>query len=175
MGTGASGHCPSTIGTDGGAHPAQRGPPPPCPTDAIPLHSELLAAGCAQSYKITCGQHHTVTSIFTHFGLTLAQKLGLFEPPPLPLSPDEWDKVRQRSISQGDSTQPCPVCKEEFQLRPQVCSSQCVAPSVEREGETGTPSGPTPGGHRTGAVLTWALCGTEHQDKLQAALFHLLP
>ncbi|XP_053783127.1 RING finger protein 32 isoform X3 [Desmodus rotundus] len=55
--------------------------------------------------------------------LTLAQKLGLFEPPPLPLSPDEWDKVRQRSISQGDSTQPCPVCKEEFQLRPQVLLS----------------------------------------------------
>ncbi|XP_053527801.1 RING finger protein 32 isoform X1 [Artibeus jamaicensis] len=55
--------------------------------------------------------------------LTLAQKLGLFESPPLPLSSDEWDKVRQRSVSQGDSTQPCPVCKEEFQLRPQVLLS----------------------------------------------------
>ncbi|KAF6086749.1 ring finger protein 32 [Phyllostomus discolor] len=54
--------------------------------------------------------------------LTLAQRLGLFEPPPLPLSADEWDRVRQRSLSQGDSVQPCPVCKEEFQLRPQVCS-----------------------------------------------------
>ncbi|XP_045693761.1 RING finger protein 32 isoform X2 [Phyllostomus hastatus] len=53
--------------------------------------------------------------------LTLAQRLGLFEPPPLPLSSDEWDKVRQRSLSQGDSVQPCPVCKEEFQLRPQAC------------------------------------------------------
>ncbi|XP_045693763.1 RING finger protein 32 isoform X4 [Phyllostomus hastatus] len=55
--------------------------------------------------------------------LTLAQRLGLFEPPPLPLSSDEWDKVRQRSLSQGDSVQPCPVCKEEFQLRPQVLLS----------------------------------------------------
>ncbi|KAF5911432.1 hypothetical protein HPG69_004353 [Diceros bicornis minor] len=55
--------------------------------------------------------------------LTLAQKLGLFEPPPLPLSSDEWEKVKQRSVLQGDSVQPCPICKEEFELRPQVLLS----------------------------------------------------
>ncbi|XP_012918720.2 RING finger protein 32 isoform X3 [Mustela putorius furo] len=55
--------------------------------------------------------------------LTLAQKLGLFEPPPPPLSSDEWEKVKQRSILQGDSVQPCPICKEEFELRPQVLLS----------------------------------------------------
>ncbi|XP_007951668.1 RING finger protein 32 [Orycteropus afer afer] len=55
--------------------------------------------------------------------LTLAQKLGLFEPPPLPLSTDEWEKVKQRSITQGDSMQPCPICKEEFELHPQVLLS----------------------------------------------------
>lgn len=55
--------------------------------------------------------------------LTLAQKLGLFEPPPLPLSSNEWEKVKQRSIVQGDSMQPCPICKEEFALRPQVLLS----------------------------------------------------
>nr|XP_019785818.2 RING finger protein 32 [Tursiops truncatus] len=55
--------------------------------------------------------------------LTLAQKLGLFEPPPLPLSSDEWEKVKQRSILQGESMQPCPICKEEFELRPQVLLS----------------------------------------------------
>ncbi|XP_037691664.1 RING finger protein 32 isoform X2 [Choloepus didactylus] len=55
--------------------------------------------------------------------LTLAQKLGLFEPPPLPLSADEWEKVKQRSIMQGDSVQPCPICKEEFGLHPQVLLS----------------------------------------------------
>ncbi|TKC49681.1 hypothetical protein EI555_007410 [Monodon monoceros] len=54
--------------------------------------------------------------------LTLAQKLGLFEPPPLPLSSDEWEKVKQRSFLQGESMQPCPTCKEEFELRPQVFS-----------------------------------------------------
>ncbi|XP_054582227.1 RING finger protein 32 isoform X3 [Eptesicus fuscus] len=55
--------------------------------------------------------------------LTLAQKLGLFEPPPLPLSSDEWEQVKRRSVSQGDSSQPCPICREEFQLRPQVLLS----------------------------------------------------
>uniref|UniRef100_A0A5F9CHT1 Ring finger protein 32 n=1 Tax=Oryctolagus cuniculus TaxID=9986 RepID=A0A5F9CHT1_RABIT len=55
--------------------------------------------------------------------LTLAQKLGLFEPPPLPLSSEEWEKVKQRSILQGDSVQPCPICKEEFELHPQVLLS----------------------------------------------------
>ncbi|XP_055468919.1 RING finger protein 32 [Psammomys obesus] len=55
--------------------------------------------------------------------LSLAQKLGLLAPPPLPLSSDEWEKVKQRSLLQGDSTQPCPICKEEFELRPQVLLS----------------------------------------------------
>lgn len=55
--------------------------------------------------------------------LTLAQKLGLFEPPPLPLSSDEWEKVKQRSLQQGDSAQPCPICKEESELRSQVLLS----------------------------------------------------
>uniref|UniRef100_G1QH57 Ring finger protein 32 n=1 Tax=Nomascus leucogenys TaxID=61853 RepID=G1QH57_NOMLE len=55
--------------------------------------------------------------------LTLAQKWGLIGPPPPPLSSDEWQKVKQRSLLQGDSMQPCPICKEEFELRPQVLLS----------------------------------------------------
>ncbi|XP_012300746.2 RING finger protein 32 isoform X2 [Aotus nancymaae] len=55
--------------------------------------------------------------------LTLAQKLGLIGPPPPPLSSDEWEKVKQRSLLQGDSMQPCPICKEDFELRPQVLLS----------------------------------------------------
>ncbi|KAK2096984.1 RING finger protein 32 [Saguinus oedipus] len=51
-----------------------------------------------------------------------AQKLGLIGPPPPPLSSDEWEKVKQRSLLQGDSVQPCPICKEDFELRPQVFS-----------------------------------------------------
>ncbi|XP_042527529.1 RING finger protein 32 [Dipodomys spectabilis] len=55
--------------------------------------------------------------------LTLAQKLGLLAPPPLPLSAQEWERVKQRSVLHGDSKQPCPICKEEFELRPQVLLS----------------------------------------------------
>ncbi|XP_023568500.1 RING finger protein 32 [Octodon degus] len=55
--------------------------------------------------------------------LTLAQKLGLFAPPPPPLSPAEWERVKQRSVLQGDSAQPCPICKEDFRLHPQVLLS----------------------------------------------------
>lgn len=54
--------------------------------------------------------------------LPLAQKLGLIGPPPPQLSSDEWEEVKQRSLLQGDSVQPCPICKEEFELRPQVFS-----------------------------------------------------
>ncbi|XP_060103897.1 RING finger protein 32 isoform X2 [Heteronotia binoei] len=53
--------------------------------------------------------------------LTLAQKLGLVEPPALPLTTDEWEHVKQRSIKQGDSVHPCAICREEFALQPQAC------------------------------------------------------
>ncbi|OXB73248.1 UNVERIFIED_CONTAM: hypothetical protein H355_014620 [Colinus virginianus] len=49
-----------------------------------------------------------------------AQKLGLVEPPSLPLTAEEWEKIKQRSIQHGDSTQPCAICREEFALQPQV-------------------------------------------------------
>ncbi|XP_067148628.1 RING finger protein 32 isoform X1 [Apteryx mantelli] len=55
--------------------------------------------------------------------LTLAQKLGLAEPPPLPLTAEEWAKIKQRSIKHGDSVQPCAICREEFALQPQVLLS----------------------------------------------------
>ncbi|XP_027696714.1 RING finger protein 32 [Vombatus ursinus] len=55
--------------------------------------------------------------------LTLAQKLGLIEPPPLPLSAEEWAKVKERSIKQGDSMHPCAICREEFELQSQVLLS----------------------------------------------------
>ncbi|XP_072508206.1 RING finger protein 32 isoform X2 [Notamacropus eugenii] len=55
--------------------------------------------------------------------LTLAQKLGLIEPPPLPLSAEEWAKVKERSIKQGDSMHPCSICREEFELQSQVLLS----------------------------------------------------
>ncbi|XP_074430235.1 RING finger protein 32 [Larus michahellis] len=55
--------------------------------------------------------------------LTLAQKLGLVEPPSLPLTAEEWGRIKQRSIQHGDSMQPCAICREEFALQPQVLLS----------------------------------------------------
>ncbi|NWH24007.1 RNF32 protein, partial [Grus americana] len=55
--------------------------------------------------------------------LTLAQKLGLVEPPSLPLTAEEWVKIKQRSIQHGDSIQPCAICREEFALQHQVLLS----------------------------------------------------
>ncbi|XP_077124714.1 RING finger protein 32 isoform X1 [Ranitomeya variabilis] len=55
--------------------------------------------------------------------LTLAQKLGIVEAPAMPLTSDEWLKVKRRSVEQGDSVQPCVICKEEFKLHPQVLLS----------------------------------------------------
>ncbi|XP_029313187.1 RING finger protein 32 [Cottoperca gobio] len=55
--------------------------------------------------------------------LTLAQKLGLVASPAGRLTEDEWTRVKARSFQQGDSTQPCAICREEFCLQPQVLLS----------------------------------------------------
>ncbi|XP_076017194.1 RING finger protein 32 [Genypterus blacodes] len=55
--------------------------------------------------------------------LTLAQKMGLLAPPERRLTEDEWTRVKARSVQQGDSTQPCAICREEFRLQPQVLLS----------------------------------------------------
>ncbi|KAA8580684.1 hypothetical protein FQN60_013642, partial [Etheostoma spectabile] len=55
--------------------------------------------------------------------LTLAQKLGLVASPAGRLTEDEWTRVKARSVQQGDSAQPCAICREEFCLQPQVLLS----------------------------------------------------
>ncbi|XP_069065347.1 RING finger protein 32 [Pleurodeles waltl] len=55
--------------------------------------------------------------------LTLAQRLGLVEAPPAPLTTEEWAEVKQRSVKHGDSLHPCVICREEFELHPQVLLS----------------------------------------------------
>uniref|UniRef100_A0A3B4YCA6 Ring finger protein 32 n=1 Tax=Seriola lalandi dorsalis TaxID=1841481 RepID=A0A3B4YCA6_SERLL len=52
--------------------------------------------------------------------LTLAQKMGLVASPAERLTEAEWTQVKVRSIQQGDSAQPCAICREEFRLQPQV-------------------------------------------------------
>ncbi|XP_039982512.1 RING finger protein 32 [Xiphias gladius] len=55
--------------------------------------------------------------------LTLAQKMGLVASPVGRLREDEWTQVKARSIQQGESAQPCAICREEFRLQPQVLLS----------------------------------------------------
>lgn len=55
--------------------------------------------------------------------LTLAERLGLVAGPAMRLSENQWSLVKIRSVQQGESARPCAVCKEEFQLKPQVLLS----------------------------------------------------
>ncbi|XP_072543138.1 RING finger protein 32 [Salminus brasiliensis] len=55
--------------------------------------------------------------------LTLAQRLGLVAAPARRLTTEEWTEVKSRSLQEGDSTQPCVICTEEFRLQPQVLLS----------------------------------------------------
>ncbi|XP_016336641.1 RING finger protein 32 isoform X2 [Sinocyclocheilus anshuiensis] len=55
--------------------------------------------------------------------LTLAQRMGLVAAPSRRLTAEEWAEVKTRSIQEGDSTQPCVICREEFRLQPQVLLS----------------------------------------------------
>ncbi|KAI2662516.1 RING finger protein 32 [Labeo rohita] len=55
--------------------------------------------------------------------LTLAQRMGLVAAPSRRLTAEEWAEVKTRSIQEGDSTQPCSICREEFRLQPQVLLS----------------------------------------------------
>ncbi|XP_055063050.2 RING finger protein 32 [Misgurnus anguillicaudatus] len=55
--------------------------------------------------------------------LTLAQKMGLVPAPSRRLTTEEWTEVKARSVQEGDSIQPCVICREEFRLQPQVLLS----------------------------------------------------
>ncbi|XP_008306593.1 RING finger protein 32 [Cynoglossus semilaevis] len=55
--------------------------------------------------------------------LTLAQKMGLVAGPAQQLMEEQWRRVKARSVQQGESAQPCPICREEFRLKPQVLLS----------------------------------------------------
>ncbi|XP_072364309.1 RING finger protein 32 isoform X2 [Scyliorhinus torazame] len=55
--------------------------------------------------------------------LTLAQKMGLVDAPKALLTDSEWQLVKKRSEKQGDSAQPCAICREEFGMQQQVLLS----------------------------------------------------
>lgn len=56
----------------------------------------------------------------TPLPLTLAQRMGLVDAPPSLLNEHSWGEVKQSSNLRRDSTLPCPICQEGFQLSTQV-------------------------------------------------------
>lgn len=52
--------------------------------------------------------------------LTLAQKRGLVKPPEPPLSLEQWQKVLEQAKQRAHSQQTCPICMDDFKLKPQV-------------------------------------------------------
>ncbi|KAM9839715.1 RING finger protein 32 [Aulostomus maculatus] len=55
--------------------------------------------------------------------LTLAQKMGLVASPVRRLTEQEWTQVKARSAQEGESEQPCAICREAFCLQLQVLLS----------------------------------------------------
>ena len=49
-----------------------------------------------------------------------AQKLGLVEAPPQPLTEGEWQEVKDRSKVRNDFSEPCVICKEDLGTTQQV-------------------------------------------------------
>lgn len=67
-------------------------------------------------------KHVVIMVCFVH----LAQKLGLVASPAPRLTEGEWTRVKARSVQQGESGQPCAICREEFLLEPQVFPQRCL-------------------------------------------------
>lgn len=55
--------------------------------------------------------------------LTLAQRLGLVEAPPAPLSENQWVEVEQQAVHRGMHTGNCPICHESLGKNPSVILS----------------------------------------------------
>ncbi|XP_067108244.1 RING finger protein 32 [Osmerus mordax] len=83
---------------------------------------------CDSGMKAKCSQQQGAEEIEyvldpAQPALTLAQKLGLVDAPAQRLTVDEWSRVKARSVDEGDSAQPCVICREEFRLQAQVLLS----------------------------------------------------
>jgi len=57
------------------------------------------------------------------YQLTLAQKMGLVESPPPPLTQTEWKDIKKLSETRKDSYLPCPICRDDFGTEGQVLLS----------------------------------------------------
>lgn len=83
-----------------------------------------LTLGILNTKDVTCGPNKYV-AVMVCF-LCIAQKLGLVACPAPGLTEGEWRQVKARSIQEGESGQPCTICREEFLLQPQVFPRCCL-------------------------------------------------
>ncbi|NWW48586.1 RNF32 protein, partial [Pedionomus torquatus] len=88
-----------------------------------PVNKEMVRAVVDTGLRKKNAHYKIKEHAEKEYVLDPTQKLGLVEPPPLPLTAEEWVKIKQRSVQHGDSVQPCAICREEFALQPQVLLS----------------------------------------------------
>lgn len=55
--------------------------------------------------------------------LSLAQKRGLVKKPDAPLTIEQWNTVLEKAKSRAKAESSCPICMEDFRLKPQVVLS----------------------------------------------------
>lgn len=55
--------------------------------------------------------------------LTWAQKLGIVERPPMPMTAGDWAAIEEKSKKRNDSESMCSICLEDFKTEPQVILS----------------------------------------------------
>lgn len=82
-----------------------------------------------KQHKCSCGHHHfnpiPTNSIFEsetvsnkqnnyNKNLTLAEKLGIVEPPPAPLTDEQFETVKIEAEKRGFFNECCPICLEKF-------------------------------------------------------------
>jgi len=101
------------------AKPKQAAPPPPPPGHPpAPFHA-TPAPGSSQAVP----DSQLIDE--QHVELTLAQRMGLVERPPTPLTEAKWEQVlskfRERECASGAT--PCPICREGFRNEDQVLLS----------------------------------------------------
>jgi len=73
-------------------------------------------------------EHDSEKEIFSrrkHYmsNLSLAQKIGLYEMPKMPLSIQEWKQIEKTSTTRQDHTASCPICLDDLKARNTVILS----------------------------------------------------
>lgn len=86
-----------------------------------------LTLGVLNTTDLICVEKKCLLIVYIYiFFVYAAEKLGLVASPAPRLTEGEWTRVKARSVQQGESGQPCAICREEFLLQPQVFPQRCL-------------------------------------------------